>query len=132
MLWKWLRDLIMTLGTDGMSSEESDVDRMLNAKVLRVNVQEWRRLGIDEYVELIDAERQIDEGGYKEAGSKPTPRIRAPDQNKTSNRKPAVGLPAALYDETWLAGLDDYDREFILQVSSKPFEHFSHLYFQVF
>jgi hypothetical protein len=34
MLWKWLRDLIMTLGTDGMSSEESDVDRTLNAKVL--------------------------------------------------------------------------------------------------
>lgn len=122
MLWKWLHDLITTLGTDGMSSDESDVDRTLNTRVLRVNVLEWRRRDIAKYVELIDTERQINEGGHKQAGSKPIPRIRTTDRDKTSTRKPAAGLPVALYDELWLTKLDSHDRECILEGSPETFK----------
>ena len=104
-----------------MSSDESDVDHRLNTRVLRVNVPEWRRRDIDKYVELVDAERQINEGGHNRAGAKPIPRIRT-ERDKTSTRKPAAGLPVVLYDELWLAKLNSYDRECILEGSPQTFK----------
>ncbi|KAI6095071.1 hypothetical protein F5141DRAFT_967601, partial [Pisolithus sp. B1] len=56
--WKWLKDLITSLGEHGMSSEESGVENEVEV-VLRVKNLPWRR-SIERELDLIDLQRLLD------------------------------------------------------------------------
>ncbi|KAI6099931.1 hypothetical protein EV401DRAFT_1894735 [Pisolithus croceorrhizus] len=115
--WKWLQRLINTLGEHSMSSEESSVENGIE-NVLRVKKLEWRR-NIDKELEIVDLQRVLDKDIFCSQGSKPLPRKRAPD-NPISSRVPVVGLPMALYDDTWILQLTERWRE-SLEISKAPF-----------
>ncbi|KAG1726121.1 hypothetical protein EDD22DRAFT_740635, partial [Suillus occidentalis] len=57
--WQWLQKLIKTLGDDGMSSEESDIENDVEC-VLRVKNMTWRR-GIERELSVIDNQRVLDD-----------------------------------------------------------------------
>ncbi|KAI6111068.1 hypothetical protein F5141DRAFT_1063451 [Pisolithus sp. B1] len=115
--WKWLQRLINTLGEHGMSSEESSVENGIE-NVLRVKKLEWWR-NIDKELEIVDLQRVLDKDIFCSQGSKPLPRKHAPD-NPISSRVPVVGLPMALYDDTWILQLMERWRE-SLEISKAPF-----------
>ncbi|KIJ68876.1 hypothetical protein HYDPIDRAFT_25128 [Hydnomerulius pinastri MD-312] len=100
--WEWLQRLIKSLGEHGMSSEESAVENKVE-HVLRVKNMEWRR-GVEQELDIVDLERVLDSDIFSPQGSKPVKRIRAPN-NLTTSRDAVTGLPMALYDGAWIAGL---------------------------
>ncbi|KAI6095595.1 hypothetical protein F5141DRAFT_1068215 [Pisolithus sp. B1] len=105
------------LGSWNMSSEESSVENGIE-NVLRVKKLEWRR-NIDKELEIVDLQRVLDKDIFCSQGSKPLPRKHAPD-NPISSRVPVVGLPMALYDDTWILQLTECRRE-SLEISKAPF-----------
>jgi hypothetical protein len=115
--WQWLQKLIKTLGDDGMSSEESDIENDVEC-VLRVKNMTWRR-GIEQELSVIDNQRVLDDDIFAPQGSKPMKRICAPG-NLTTLRSPVTGLPKALYDTKWIDGLTKGQVE-RLDVSSEIF-----------
>ncbi|KAG1890845.1 hypothetical protein F4604DRAFT_1672841 [Suillus subluteus] len=100
--WQWLQKLIKTLGDDGMSSEESDVENDVEC-VLWVKNMTWRRR-IEQELNVIDNQRVLDDNIFAPQGSKPMKRIRAPGNSMTV-WSPVTGLPKALYDGKWFGGL---------------------------
>ncbi|KAI6095456.1 hypothetical protein F5141DRAFT_1068368 [Pisolithus sp. B1] len=115
--WKWLQRLINTLGEHSMSSEESSVENGIE-NVLRVKKLEWQR-NIDKELEIVDLQHVLDKDIFCSQGSKPLPRKHAPD-NLISSQAPVVGLPMALYDDTWILQLTERQRE-SLEISKVPF-----------
>ena len=93
--WEWLRDLLLTLQSDGMSSDESDSEgnRL-------VTVMPWRRREIVGYMDLIDEERSKGDAGFSQRGAQPGKRVRGP-RNPMSKRKAVNQLPKGLYNEDW-------------------------------
>ncbi|KAG1763757.1 hypothetical protein EDD22DRAFT_756650, partial [Suillus occidentalis] len=57
--WEWLQRLIKTLGDDGMSSAESDVENNVET-VLRVKNMPWRR-EVERELNIIDHQRVFDD-----------------------------------------------------------------------
>ncbi|KAG2752470.1 hypothetical protein P692DRAFT_20871946 [Suillus brevipes Sb2] len=100
--WQWLQRLVGTLGERGMSSEESDVENNIET-VLRVKNMTWRR-AIERELDIIDHQRIVDDDIFAPQGSKPMKRIRSAGNPMTS-RAEVDGLPEALYNKEWLAGL---------------------------
>ena len=116
-LWKWLRELLIRLKAEGMSSDESDVDEY-HRKVYRVTIMVWRRQEITDCMKLIDKERDGDDGGYSAQGAQPRMRIRG-TLNADSSRKPVRGLPRKLYDERWF---EKNHRKFSMNVLREQFQ----------
>lgn len=114
-IWKWLLELVRTLGTDGMSSEDTDHEG--GYTVYRVKHLGWRRK-MEDYLDLIDAERQVPDGKYSRAGSDSRRRIRD-DHNDNSDRKPAKCLPINLYNQDWIADQDEDYLNLELQVAKE-------------
>jgi hypothetical protein len=85
-----------------MSSEESDVENDIET-VLRVKNMVWRR-AVEREMDIVDHQRLVDDDIFAPQGSKPMKRIRAAG-NLISSRAEVDGLPKALYNEGWLAGL---------------------------
>ncbi|KAG1849478.1 hypothetical protein F4604DRAFT_1491249, partial [Suillus subluteus] len=56
--WKWLQQLVGTLGEGGMSPEESDIENDIET-VLRVKNMTWRR-AIERELDIIDQQRIVD------------------------------------------------------------------------
>ncbi|KAG1720459.1 uncharacterized protein EDB91DRAFT_1088835 [Suillus paluster] len=100
--WQWLQQLVGTLGEDGMSSEESNVENDIET-VLRVKNMTWCR-AIKWELDIIDHQRIMDDDIFAPQGSKPMKWI-CSARNPTTSRKEGDGLPKALYNEEWLAGL---------------------------
>jgi hypothetical protein len=116
--WKWLKNLIETLGVDGMSSDESDVEN--EQPVFRVKVLPWRR-DVQQYWKIIDGCRFTDSGIFSPRGSKGVQRIRGV-WGPSSTRDPAKGLPRSFYDDSWFGQKDDSYRRLTLNFSNDPFE----------
>ena|SRR5215471_19946075 len=114
--WQWLRDLLLTLQRDGMSSDESDVED--NQIVYRVTVMPWRRRDVANCMELIDSQRMNSDAGFSQRGSKPGKRVRGV-RNPESKRKHLNGLPRQLYDDNWW---EANHRRLGVEVSEEPFE----------
>jgi hypothetical protein len=74
--WKWLKKLVETLGSDGMSSEESVVEGQLQ-KSYRTKILPWRR-DVNKALSMIDDARWAPSSGFAPQGSKPVPRERHP------------------------------------------------------
>jgi hypothetical protein len=100
--WRWLQQLVKTLGEGGMSSEESDVENDIET-VLCVKNMVWRR-AVEWEMDIVDHQRLIDDDIFTPQGSKPMKCIRAAG-NLISSWAEVDGLPKALYNEGWLAGL---------------------------
>jgi hypothetical protein len=100
--WQWLQRLVGTLGERGMSSEESDVENDIET-VLRVKNMTWR-CAIECELDIIDHQRIVDDDIFAPQGSKPMKQIRSAG-NPTTSRAEVDGLPEALYNKEWLAGL---------------------------
>ncbi|KAI6120547.1 hypothetical protein EV401DRAFT_2170465, partial [Pisolithus croceorrhizus] len=115
--WKWLKDLITSLGEHGMSSEESGVENEVEA-VLRVKNLPWHR-SIERELDLIDLQRLLDGDIFAPQGARPLRRIRAPG-NPASARPAVKGLPIALYDRSWIAELSQRQLE-ALHIADVPF-----------
>ncbi|KAI6033753.1 hypothetical protein PISMIDRAFT_111319, partial [Pisolithus microcarpus 441] len=79
---------------------------------------EWRK-NIDKELEIVDLQRVLDKDIFCSQGSKPLPRKHAPD-NPMSSRIPVIGLPMALYNNTWISRLTERQRE-SLQISKESF-----------
>lgn len=117
-IWKWLLELMRRLGSDGMSSDESDIEDLRT--VYRVKILIWRR-NIDRYVEMIDNERKLAGDIFSKAGAKATPRIRS-DQNPVSTRDAPANLPSAIFDPDWLKTVDDDYQQMKLNISRENFK----------
>jgi hypothetical protein len=108
-IWRWLRQLIKTLGEEGTSSDESEVDEQTGHTLYRVHKMPWRR-NIDFEISMIDKLRFHDKDLFPKKGSKPQPRSRS-DRNQDSSRKtPPKGLPKAVYNSEWLAKQSQRDK----------------------
>ncbi|KAG2046086.1 hypothetical protein BDR06DRAFT_1039201 [Suillus hirtellus] len=100
--WQWLQKLVKTMGEGGMSSEESDVENQIET-VLCVKNMVWRHT-IERELDIVDNQRLMDNDIFAPQGSKPMKWIRATG-NPTTSRAEVDGLPKALYNDEWLAGL---------------------------
>jgi hypothetical protein len=113
-VWKWLHEMLCTLGHDGMSSDESDAGDSVDDGY-KVKVLSWRR-NIDKELEIIDSARKDESSRFAKQGSKPVKRVRGEDC-PISTREPVGGLPKAFYDKKWLS--QDRHRELRLGVSKE-------------
>jgi len=119
-IWKWLRRLIKTLGEEGTSSDESDVDEQTGHTIYRVHKMPWRR-NVDFEISMVDKMRFRDKDLFSNKGSKPSPRLRS-DRNQDSSRKtPPKGLPKAVYNNEWIAKQSRLEKR-RLEISKEPFE----------
>ncbi|KAI6041830.1 hypothetical protein EDC04DRAFT_2978830 [Pisolithus marmoratus] len=100
--WQWLGRLIKTLGEHGMSSEESAVEN-----------------GVENVLQIVDLQHTVDIDIFSLQGSHPLRRIRA-TENPTTKRDAVKGLPLALYDGAWIAGLTERQKE-SLEISTALF-----------
>ena len=119
-IWKWLHKLIKTLGEDGTSSDESEVDEQTGYTIYRVHKMLWRR-NIDFEISMIDKLQFSDKDLFSNKGSKPLPRTRS-NRNQNSSRMPPIGLPKAVYNSEWIANQRDKRK---LRISNKSFEWMS-------
>lgn len=115
-IWKWLKSFIETLGEAGMSSDESDTEGKWAPLVARV--MPWRR-SCEKYMDLVDSEHF--EGDLFEAkGHLPADRIWRPGSRKSSRKVPK-GLPALIYNLTWVNSLDERRKPHVYQLSAEEF-----------
>ncbi|KIP01154.1 hypothetical protein PHLGIDRAFT_17403, partial [Phlebiopsis gigantea 11061_1 CR5-6] len=120
--WVWMRDMLESLGHEGMSSDESDLDDDDDddtlAATFRVKTMPWRR-NITRELDIIDAERRRDASVYHKQGSKPVHRRR--DANLITSRPAAVNLPRAFYSDAWFGELSERELR-QLRVNERSFE----------
>jgi hypothetical protein len=115
-IYEWLRNVVETLGNEGMSSDESSVEDD-GTVIYAVKQLPWRRR-IDKELSIIDSLRTQEPTLYSARGSRPIKRHRGAD-SPVSTRKPVRGLARAFYDEEWLQRQPHGGRR--LEVSEKPF-----------
>jgi hypothetical protein len=122
-IWEWLRRLIKTLGEEGTSSDESEVDEQTGQTIYRVHKMPWRR-NVEIEISMVDKLRFHDKDLFSNKGSKPLPRTRS-DRNQESSRKsPPKGLPRAVYSGEWVAKQSKLEKH-RLEISKEPFEWIS-------
>ncbi|KAI6095507.1 hypothetical protein F5141DRAFT_1068330 [Pisolithus sp. B1] len=97
--WRFLHSVITKLGSDGMSSEDSDGED--TETIFCTHTLPWRRDIVKE-LNLIDQRRLQDSSIFSPRGAKAAKRIRR-DNFSPSERKAVEGLPRPFYDESWLA-----------------------------
>ncbi|KAI6132496.1 hypothetical protein EDD16DRAFT_1699642 [Pisolithus croceorrhizus] len=87
--WRFLHSVITKLGSDGMSSEDSDGED--TETIFCTHTLPWRRDIVKE-LNLIDQRRLQDSSIFSPRGAK-----------AAKQRKAVEGLPRPFYDESWLA-----------------------------
>ncbi|KAI6008625.1 hypothetical protein EDC04DRAFT_2906986 [Pisolithus marmoratus] len=97
--WQFLSSVVAMLGSDGMSSEDSDGED--TETVYCTHMLPWRRDIVKE-LNLIDQRRLEDSSIFSPRGAKAAKRIRS-DKFLQSEQKPVKGLPRPFYDAGWLA-----------------------------
>jgi hypothetical protein len=99
-VWEWIRNLLLHLKADNMSSDETDVGE--GKTIYRVKIMPWRRKGVVEVMDLIDAQKLRNAEIWKQRGAKPLTRLRGNAANLISTRRHVDKLPRALYEAEWL------------------------------
>jgi hypothetical protein len=97
---QWLESLVIGLGEEGMSSDESDTDEQTGTEVFYANKIIWRK-NVEGEMDMIDEQRKNDKELFSRKGSRPTRRLR-PSNAKESRRDPPTGLFRAMYKKEWL------------------------------
>ncbi|KAI6106016.1 hypothetical protein EV401DRAFT_1892858 [Pisolithus croceorrhizus] len=98
-VWQWLSDIVDHLGTDGMSSEDSEEED--TQTIFQVCGVPWR-CEIDKELQFIDSKHK-DRAISSPRGAKPVKRI-WPSNPFPSSHQPVHGLPTAFYKPEWLEG----------------------------
>ena len=114
--WTWFRDMLDWFGSEGMSSDESDVEDGYPGA--RVKTLPWRR-DISYYLDYIDQHR-FDGTVYSNRGPKPMPRTRR--RYVESTRKAVSGLPRSFYDRNWLSKGGKDQAAVLAKLSKESFE----------
>ncbi len=99
-VWRWLKVLVMKLGEDGMSSDESNTNQQTGLPIYQMKNMKWQRK-MTYQLDLIDKQRVFDKDIYASRGIKPVVQIRD-ERNGDSRRVAAVERPKKLYCATWL------------------------------
>lgn len=109
-VWSFLKKVVETLGPEGMSSDESDVED--NAYVFRFFTKRmpWRKDLTAEF-RTIDAE-WIADVKLRGTSNRRVPRARNSAAPVTT-RKPRSGLPQSFYDRQYLDSLDEQELQVI-------------------
>ena len=97
--WWFLNDIIITLGSDGMSSEDSEGED--TKPIFCTHILPWRK-DITKELNIIDQQWQRDSDVFSPRGAKAAKHIRS-DNFPKSERKAVKGLPRPFYDQSWLA-----------------------------
>ena len=97
--WQFLNNVITTLSSDGMSSEDSEGED--TEPIFCTHILPWRRDIIKE-LNIIDQQRLRDSDIFSPRGAKAAKHIRNDNFSK-SDRKAVKGLPCPFYDQNWLA-----------------------------
>ncbi|KAG2086014.1 uncharacterized protein F5147DRAFT_781798 [Suillus discolor] len=98
-VWVYLNSIVETLGKDGMSSDESDVDDC-EVQALRLKSMPWRA-DFSHEMKIVDAQRFAGAAIFTPRGSKPAKCLHNP---KRESLQPAVAaLPRAFYNPLWLS-----------------------------
>ncbi|KAJ3507461.1 hypothetical protein NLJ89_g6290 [Agrocybe chaxingu] len=108
--WEYLEELLMELGEEGMSSDESEGedDDTAVETVLYVAEMPWRP-NISQELSIIEGERN-DVGIFNRKGAKPTKRLRG--VRKIASRRDAPpGRARAVYDDKWYGALTAQQRK---------------------
>ena len=99
LAWRFLNNVITTLGSDGMNSEDSEGED--TEPIFCTHILPWRRDIVKE-LNIIDQQRLRDSDIFSPRGAKSVKRIRSDNFSK-SERKVVKGLPRPFYDQSWLA-----------------------------
>jgi len=118
-IWEWLKSLFETLGIEGVSSDESEVDEATGDEVYYVKSMEWRA-DIDNEVDIVERQRRSDADIFRTKGVKPVKRVRGGRKGE-SRRAAPIMKPKSIYDKTWLTNLSK-DQKQELQISKERFE----------
>ena len=89
LAWRFLNNVITTLGSDGMSSEDSEGED--TEPIFCTHILPWRRDIVKE-LNIIDQQRLQDSDIFSPRGAKSAKRIRSDNFSK-SERKVVKGLP---------------------------------------
>jgi hypothetical protein len=126
-VWNMARNIILRLGTGGMSSEDSCEED--GEVVYRVKIMVWRRR-MEQLLRLIDRQRIDDSSMYTPRGSKGVKRLRIPEGTLESDwqwktrRIHQEGLPEILYDPDWLQNIMGDRALLSFTVSREEFQFF--------
>ena len=96
--WAYVRDLVKTLGPEGMSSEDSGYDEEQEDKVYRVTIRDCRR-DCDDLLVALDKNHLSHRIASGRWGRIPVPRQRP--GISLSERPAPTHWPRALYDGDW-------------------------------
>lgn len=114
--WEWLKELLINLGEQGMSSDESDVDNQGRAYFC-VKKLPWRA-PIEGQLTMIDNRRAQEKSELNRRGAVPLMRLR--NRNAVfSERPPPQKLPQGVFDKHWLRECPDRHK---LRMSDKNFD----------
>lgn len=114
-VWRWLKELILLLNVDGMSSDESDEEGDIYITYRKKKLP-WRR-NMDKLLTNLDKLRLTDKEIWANQGSKPIPR-RASEL--VSTRGAVTNLPRQLYDDRWFNSLTESEKK-QLDVAQEPY-----------
>jgi hypothetical protein len=117
-IWNWLEELLQHLGTDGMSSEESENEGDLE-NVLRVKAIPWHR-NMENELAIIDQQQLIDDDIFTPRGSKPIKRLQV--GNAITHRDPPCEWPRVLHDNDWYESKPSDYCQATLKVSKDEFK----------
>jgi hypothetical protein len=117
--WNWIVSLLTTLGIDGMSSDESDVEGIQMVYCVCVHI--YQRAEATKVMEMIDSVTLADWMRVGHMRGQP-PRIqRRETDNPDSRQEAPKKMPRALYNNMWLSALTP-QKVVALQVSKEAFK----------
>lgn len=108
--WTFFQKLMVALGPDGMSSDESDHDLKETERGFQVKIMFWRKDAHTE-MEKIDNEGFFNKDLRSGRGAKVVQRFRKGVQAKSSREAP-VGLSEGLYNPQWVKEMESSDRRY--------------------
>jgi hypothetical protein len=107
--WDFLFTVVNSLGIEGMSSDESEVDQD-GQKAYRVKKRAWRPKKIEMLLRRVDKDRNT-RNAYGNDRQGNIHRTRKRPAFKDSTRKAIPGLPLNFYDPNWYRKLAQWDKE---------------------
>ena len=120
VLWTFVAKVVASLGTGGMSEDESSAEDP-NERKFVIRIMDWRSARLLPYIQVVDRARKLTNIFSKfSAGNMPRKRTRLPGGRIWVERA-VPGLPRNFYDDTWYAGLSEADRVALRAVDSVIF-----------
>jgi hypothetical protein len=116
--WEFLHDVLETLGEDGISSDESDIDTRTGTEVYYSKKMPWRR-DVAHEMTIIDRERGKDRQIRSRRGAKEVVRVKNGAKGDTRRSAP-TGRPKSFYDKEWLRAQSKQNRR-ALEISGEDF-----------